>query len=88
LSPEAQAALGYCLFRLGRFADAAAAYREALKGSPAETRLLNALGESELRAGNRPGAIEALSRSLEMDPSQTQVKSLLEEARGGSKSPR
>ncbi|MFQ5792812.1 MAG: GWxTD domain-containing protein, partial [Acidobacteriota bacterium] len=58
---EAHASLGYCLFQQERFAESAAAYREALRYGPEKLSLLNALGQSELRAGNRQGAMDVFS---------------------------
>jgi Flp pilus assembly protein TadD len=83
-NPEAQAGLGYCFFQLERFVDSAAAYRNALQYGPEEPNLLNALGQSELRAGNRNRATEAFSRSLEIDPEQAEVQAVLQEIRSNS----
>ena len=44
---------------------------------PADTTLLNALGESYLKIGDKEKAQEALERSLSMDPSQETTKELL-----------
>ena len=49
----------------------------AMQIRPADTTLLNALGESFIKIGDAEKAKEALERSLAMDPDQQVTKDLL-----------
>ena len=72
---------GRALLGLKRYAEAIAALLEANKIYNSDLRVLNALGESYLRAGDKKKAVEALEASLKLNPAQAEAKSLLAEAK-------
>jgi GWxTD domain-containing protein len=72
---------GRALLGLKRFPEAIAALLEANKVYNSDLRVLNALGESYLGAGDRRKAVEAFEASLKLNPSQPEVKALLAEAK-------
>jgi len=78
---EALALLGLARFRLGKFAEAAEAYRKAIEAGGEDLGLMNALGETEFAMGNREAAIATLTRSLELAPDQPQVVEFLQEVK-------
>jgi GWxTD domain-containing protein len=80
-SVDALALLGLARFRLGRYAEAAEAYRKAIDSGGEDVGLLNALGETEFAMGNREQAVATLTRSLELAPDQPQVVEFLEEVK-------
>ncbi|MHB8767008.1 MAG: tetratricopeptide repeat protein, partial [Deferrisomatales bacterium] len=67
-SVEALLEAGNRAARTGRFADAEAAYQEALRVYPGYSQALYNLGAARLRAGDPAGAREALERFLGQDP--------------------
>jgi predicted TPR repeat methyltransferase len=64
----AQMRLGAVLADLGRTADAAAAFAHAIDIDPADPRAFHALGLLWRTAGNLDGALGALRRCAELDP--------------------
>jgi predicted TPR repeat methyltransferase len=58
-----------CLVQLGRTAEAAASYQEASDANPNLAPLWSLLGETLEQLGDRDGAIKALRRMREIDPS-------------------
>jgi len=78
---EALALLGLARFRLGKYGEAADAYRKALESAGEDVGLLNALGETEFAMGNREAAVATLTRSLELAPDQAQVAEFLQEVK-------
>ena len=78
---DALALLGLARFRLGKYAEAAEAYRKALEAGGEDVGLLNALGETEFAMGNRDAALVTLTRSLELAPDQPRVLAFLEEVK-------
>jgi tetratricopeptide (TPR) repeat protein len=78
---DALALLGLARFRLGKYAEAAEAYRKAIESAGEDVGLLNALGETEFAMGNREAAVATLTRSLELAPDQPQVAEFLQEVK-------
>ncbi len=78
---DALALLGLARFRLGKYGEAAEAYRKAIESGGEDVGLLNALGETEFAMGNRDAAVATLTRSLELAPDQPQVLDFLEEVK-------
>jgi tetratricopeptide (TPR) repeat protein len=76
---DAVTTVGLALSRQGRYGEAAASYREAIKLGGESAAMLNALGEAELQAGNARAAREAFSRSLQLEPDQADVRAILDE---------
>ncbi|GAG45188.1 unnamed protein product, partial [marine sediment metagenome] len=74
---EVIAGLGYAHYLKGVFDKAVDYLTRAMQIRPADTTLLNALGESFMQIGDRERAKEALERSLSMNPDQEAVKELL-----------
>jgi Flp pilus assembly protein TadD len=60
--------LGVASYQQGAFADAAAAFREALRAQPDSGRACYGLGLSLLYAGDRDGALAQYVRLKELDP--------------------
>ena len=67
-SPAAHNYLGMVRQRLGRYDEAIASYREALRLSPADTGAANNLGYCLLEAGDVEGALQSLRHALAADP--------------------
>ena len=67
---------------LGRYAEAASHYREALKGLGPDPRLLNALGEAYQKAGDTDQARQAFIQSLKLNAKQPTVRQVLEQLGG------
>ena len=78
---DALALLGLARFRLGKYGEAAEAYRKAIESGGEDVGLLNALGETEFAIGNRDAALASLARSLELAPDQPLVREFLEEVK-------
>jgi Flp pilus assembly protein TadD len=74
---EVIAGLGFAHYLKAEFDKAADYLMRAMQIRPADTTLLNALGESLLRIGDLERAKEALERSLAMNPDQEIIKELL-----------
>jgi tetratricopeptide (TPR) repeat protein len=78
---DALALLGLARFRLGKYGEAAEAYRKAIESGGEDVGLLNALGETEFAMGNHDAALASLARSLELAPDQPRVREFLEEVK-------
>ena len=63
----------------GDFDTALLRYRQAAAMDPQSAAAYRAIGLLQHRAGNQPAAIDALTRSLYFDPSQSDVSNLLRE---------
>ena len=74
---------GAALSQLGRWADAASAYRDALGRGHASAPLLNGLAWAELRSGRRDEAARLLEQSLAMDTEQPPIRRLLSDVQAG-----
>jgi tetratricopeptide (TPR) repeat protein len=72
---------GAALSAKGDWAAAIDALDRALAASAPTTDVLNALGRAQLEAGRAADAVRTLEQSLALDPSQGQVRALLEDAR-------
>jgi Flp pilus assembly protein TadD/predicted AlkP superfamily phosphohydrolase/phosphomutase len=79
---NARTQLGILDLRQGRPVDAVEHLLEASELSPRNTTALNALGEAYRQLGLTEQAIDAWSRSLSLDPSQTPIQQSLDELRG------
>jgi arylsulfatase A-like enzyme/tetratricopeptide (TPR) repeat protein len=80
-SVEGQVTRGLALGALRREADAAAAFREALRLSPDDADALFYLGTVELRAGRAEAAVRILSRLVEKAPDYPRAQATLDLAR-------
>ena len=69
--------LGDAHFEVKNFQRAAELYEAALILRPPDTSLFNALAVSYAQQGNSDKAIHYLERSLELDPNQEQIKTLM-----------
>jgi Flp pilus assembly protein TadD len=78
---EVISGLGYAHYLKEEFPEAVQYLERAMTLRPADTALLNALGESFLKVGSQEKAKQALQRSLEMDPDQETIKELLASAK-------
>jgi Flp pilus assembly protein TadD len=74
--------LGILDLRQGQPVDAVERLREAAELAPRNTTALNALGEGYRQLGMSAEAIDAWSRSLELDPAQAPIRQGLDELRG------
>jgi GWxTD domain-containing protein len=74
---EVIAGLGYAYYLRAEFDKAADYLSRAMQIRPADTQLLNALGESFMKIGDLERAKEAFERSLAMNPNQEATKKLL-----------
>ncbi len=74
---EVIAGIGFANYLQGEFARSAEYLTRAMQIRPADTTLLNALGESFIKIGDAEKAKEALERSLAMDPNQEVAKDML-----------
>lgn len=74
---EVIAGIGFAYYLKGDFAQSAQYLTRAMQLRPADTTLLNALGESYIKTGDEERAREALERSLSMDPDQKATRDLL-----------
>jgi tetratricopeptide (TPR) repeat protein len=93
-APEISLDRGDALHKLGRHDEAAEAFAKALNSAdPAfQAKAYYNLGTTKARGGDREGAIEALTRALELDPEDRDAKWNLElllrkppEQKGGDK---
>ncbi|TKJ34174.1 hypothetical protein CEE39_02770 [bacterium (candidate division B38) B3_B38] len=64
------------------FAEALSRYEEVVKGGFTSAEIYNAMGMLYLNLKNNTKAREAFQRSLEIDPSQPEIKKLLEQIKG------
>jgi len=78
---DARLNLTRALVATGDFSEALSVCREGVALSPDSATLWSLLGDVSLRAGDRSGAEEAYRNSLERDPSQPKVRSLLDAIR-------
>ncbi|HXV62452.1 MAG TPA: GWxTD domain-containing protein [Vicinamibacteria bacterium] len=76
-NPEVLLALGDAHFQSQSFARAAELFETAAAIRRPDAPLLNALGLSHAHLGNNERAIEYLRRSIELDPTQKEIKALL-----------
>ena len=65
-----------------RFAEAISRYEEVVKGGFSSAEIYNAIGMLYLKLNNREKAKEAFERSLEVNPSQPEIKKLLDQIKG------
>lgn len=72
--------LGRGLLAMERFEEVRTEMLAVLRSSPSETRAYRFLGEAYLYDGRPDRAIEAFHRALELDPSDEELKSLLDDA--------
>jgi tetratricopeptide (TPR) repeat protein len=79
-SPEISLDRGDALYKLGRFDEAAEAFARALNQPEQgfQAKALYNAGTAKARGGDREGAIEALTRALELDPEDRDAKWNLE----------
>jgi Flp pilus assembly protein TadD/uncharacterized protein (AIM24 family) len=75
--PKALGLLGLALFRLAAFRDAAPVYEKLVQRNPSDSSLRLNLGLVYLKTGDASRAIVELTRSRELDPSQTRAVSYL-----------
>ncbi|HTM19659.1 MAG TPA: tetratricopeptide repeat protein [Kofleriaceae bacterium] len=75
--PKALGLLGLALFRLAAFRDAAPVYEKLVIRNPTDSSLRLNLGLVYLKTGDASRAIVELTRSRELDPSQTRAVSYL-----------
>ncbi len=75
--PKALGLLGLTLFRLSDFQGALPVYRELVATTPSDPSLRMNLGLVYLKLGLADDAIEELTRSRDLDPSQTRAVSYL-----------
>ena len=74
---EIVAGLGFVYYLKSDYPKAVEYLTRAMLLRPADTVLLNALGESFIKVGDKERAVEALERSLSMNPEQEDAKKLL-----------
>ncbi len=77
---RAHAHRGLALYRLGRFTEAAAAYRQALVSLPDDADLHSDLAAALLRAGDPAAAVAACGRALVLDPTHAGARTNLAHA--------
>lgn len=65
-----------------RYSEALSRYEEVLKGGFTTAEIYNAVGMLYLKLNNREKAQEAFERSLDINPSQPEIKKLLEQIKG------
>lgn len=70
LDPEAAVLAAACLGAEGQYAEAARVDRMLCDSDPANPQGWNSLGFDLLNAGDLPGAMEAYSRAIELDPTR------------------
>ncbi len=85
---EARVNLGAALGKLGRLDDAIASMEEARGLGVRSPAMLNAVGLAYAQKGETRKAIEALEESLTMSPEQPEVRSLLQDLSGSTRSSR
>ena len=76
-SPESSAVRGHIFGARGRWAEAAALYRQAMDARPADALLRNALGYALLRLGQTAPAIEALRGAVDLAPTDPSIRNNL-----------
>ncbi|WP_313439446.1 tetratricopeptide repeat protein [Novosphingobium sp.] len=76
-SAEAQAVRGHVLAAQGQWPAAAEQYRAALRASPADPLIGNALGYALLRGGDATQAVEALKAARDLAPGNDVVRNNL-----------
>jgi tetratricopeptide (TPR) repeat protein len=80
-NPQILLTLGDAHFEVKNYQRAAELFEAAIILRPPTTSLYNALAVSYAQQGNSEKAIQYLERSLELDPNQEQVKTLIEQIR-------
>jgi len=80
-NPEVLLALGDAHFQSRSYQRAAELFETAASIRRPTPNLLNALGLARAQLGNTAGAIEALTRSLDLDPAQPGIKERLDHLR-------
>ncbi len=78
-SAEADALRGAAYSTRHEWTRAAAAYEAALAAGPATPDLLNALAWARVQLGQRPAAVQLLTRSLALQSGQPEIRKLLAE---------
>jgi CubicO group peptidase (beta-lactamase class C family) len=76
--------IGYQLLGRGRTDDAVHVFRLNAKLFPNSTNVHDSLGEAELKAGNKAGALKHYQRALELDPSNTNARDVLAKLEAGA----
>jgi len=74
--------LGESAQALGRYAEAAAFYKDYLTYSGTNLNVLNAIGDCYVKTGDLAGAITAWKKSLELNPSQPELAKKLADIQG------
>lgn len=73
--------LGFTYFSMGRFEDAARAYRQSVEGAPDNAALWSALGEARVMASERdpmpPEAVTAFEKAIDLDPTDPRARYFL-----------
>lgn len=73
--------LGFTYFNMGRFEDAARAYRQSIEGAPDNAALWSALGEARVMASERdpmpPEAVTAFEKAINLDPTDPRARYFL-----------
>lgn len=75
--------LGYWLLEIGRVAQAVEAFQLVVDLYPESWNAYDSLAEGLLRAGDREGAVANYTRSLELNPDNTNGTRMLEQIRSG-----
>ena len=84
---EGWATLGLLRLQQQNFAGAVEAYQTALDVAPGTPAVYNGLAEAFLSNGQMPEALEMLELSLEINPSQQQVRQLVDRLKSGDLGP-
>lgn len=67
----------YALLEQGRAGDAIRVFTDNVGYYPDNAYAYDALGEAQLAAGQRDAAVQSYSRSLELDPENTNAREVL-----------
>jgi len=77
---EASLILGKSLYRLGRFGEAIPVLEGTMRSVGQTVELLNLLGTSSLKVGQKERGLSYLLKSLEMNPNQPEIRKAIEGA--------